>query len=150
MGRTVNLELVCRSVEHARVNAISSSRKCFLFKKLLLYWEGALSQDIHSHSKRLNEPGITYVCCFVFKSPTDPPYISKAKNTGVSVGQKGILSCEASAVPMAEFQWFKEDTRYLGMEYSQLWCRAEGSFLKGRRMIQRKDEAKQEFLQLPS
>ncbi|XP_025213112.1 opioid-binding protein/cell adhesion molecule isoform X8 [Theropithecus gelada] len=40
-----------------------------------------------------------------------PPYISKAKNTGVSVGQKGILSCEASAVPMAEFQWFKEDTR---------------------------------------
>ncbi|OWK17360.1 OPCML [Cervus elaphus hippelaphus] len=42
-----------------------------------------------------------------------PPYISKAKNTGVSVGQKGILSCEASAVPMAEFQWFKEDTRYL-------------------------------------
>ncbi|KAM5222669.1 opioid-binding protein/cell adhesion molecule isoform 3-T3 [Hipposideros larvatus] len=40
-----------------------------------------------------------------------PPYISKAKNTGVSVGQKGILSCEASAVPTAEFQWFKEDTR---------------------------------------
>jgi hypothetical protein len=50
--------------------------------------------------------------CLAFISP-DPPYISKAKNTGVSVGQKGILSCEASAVPMAEFQWFKEDTRYL-------------------------------------
>ena len=45
--------------------------------------------------------------------PTDPPYNSKAKNSGVSVGQKGILSCEASAVPTAEFQWFKEDTRYL-------------------------------------
>ncbi|XP_032328426.1 opioid-binding protein/cell adhesion molecule isoform X2 [Camelus ferus] len=40
-----------------------------------------------------------------------PPYISKAKNTGVSVGQKGMLSCEAPAVPVAEFQWFKEDTR---------------------------------------
>ncbi|KAK1328458.1 hypothetical protein QTO34_012031 [Cnephaeus nilssonii] len=40
-----------------------------------------------------------------------PPYISKAKNMGVSVGQKGILSCEASAVPTAEFQWFREDTR---------------------------------------
>ncbi|NXT12733.1 OBCAM protein, partial [Prunella fulvescens] len=41
----------------------------------------------------------------------DPPYISNAKNTGASVGQKGILQCEASAVPVAEFQWFKEDTR---------------------------------------
>ncbi|NXC14916.1 OBCAM protein, partial [Corythaeola cristata] len=34
-----------------------------------------------------------------------------ASNTGASVGQKGILQCEASAVPVAEFQWFKEDTR---------------------------------------
>lgn len=42
---------------------------------------------------------------------TDPPFISNAKNTGASVGQKGILQCEASAVPVAEFQWFKEDTR---------------------------------------
>ncbi|XP_028931116.1 opioid-binding protein/cell adhesion molecule [Ornithorhynchus anatinus] len=40
-----------------------------------------------------------------------PPYISNAKNTGVSLGQKGILSCEASAVPLADFQWFKEETR---------------------------------------
>ncbi|KAM9031594.1 opioid-binding protein/cell adhesion molecule [Sarcophilus harrisii] len=40
-----------------------------------------------------------------------PPYISNAKNTGVSLGQKGILRCEASAVPLAEFQWFKEETR---------------------------------------
>ncbi|NWT90807.1 OBCAM protein, partial [Lanius ludovicianus] len=40
-----------------------------------------------------------------------PPFISNAKNTGASVGQKGILQCEASAVPVAEFQWFKEDTR---------------------------------------
>lgn len=51
---------------------------------------------------------MTWLCLF----PTDPPYISKAKNVGVSVGQKGILSCEASAVPTAEFQWFREDTRY--------------------------------------
>ncbi|XP_061448576.1 opioid-binding protein/cell adhesion molecule homolog isoform X2 [Rhineura floridana] len=40
-----------------------------------------------------------------------PPSISNAKNTGVSVGQKGTLRCEASAVPVAEFQWFKEETR---------------------------------------
>ncbi|XP_073459450.1 opioid-binding protein/cell adhesion molecule homolog isoform X2 [Aquarana catesbeiana] len=40
-----------------------------------------------------------------------PPYISDARNTGASVGQKGILRCSALAVPLAEFQWYKEDTR---------------------------------------
>lgn len=63
-------------------------------------------------SSSLESLFIFFSCLLAFVS-TDPPYISKAKNTGVSVGQKGILSCEASAVPMAEFQWFKEDTRYL-------------------------------------
>ncbi|NXI57532.1 CEPU1 protein, partial [Chloroceryle aenea] len=43
--------------------------------------------------------------------PTDPPYISDAKSTGVPVGQKGILLCEASAVPSANFQWYKDDKR---------------------------------------
>lgn len=43
----------------------------------------------------------------------DPPYISEAKGTGVPVGQKGTLQCEASAVPSAEFQWFKDDKRYV-------------------------------------
>ncbi|XP_039190471.1 protein CEPU-1 isoform X1 [Crotalus tigris] len=42
-----------------------------------------------------------------------PPYISDTKNTGVPVGQKGILQCEASAVPSAEFQWYKDDKRLL-------------------------------------
>ncbi|XP_009957822.1 PREDICTED: protein CEPU-1-like [Leptosomus discolor] len=40
-----------------------------------------------------------------------PPYISAAKSTGVPVGQKGILLCEASAVPSADFQWYKDDKR---------------------------------------
>ncbi|KAJ7417014.1 Protein CEPU-1 [Willisornis vidua] len=40
-----------------------------------------------------------------------PPYISDAKSTGVPVGQKGILLCEASAVPSANFQWYKDDKR---------------------------------------
>lgn len=44
-------------------------------------------------------------------SPADPPYISDAKSTGVPVGQKGILLCEASAVPSADFQWYKDDKR---------------------------------------
>ncbi|XP_053450987.1 neurotrimin isoform X5 [Nycticebus coucang] len=42
-----------------------------------------------------------------------PPYISEAKGTGVPVGQKGTLQCEASAVPSAEFQWYKGDKRLM-------------------------------------
>uniref|UniRef100_A0A3Q2ZH76 Opioid binding protein/cell adhesion molecule-like n=2 Tax=Kryptolebias marmoratus TaxID=37003 RepID=A0A3Q2ZH76_KRYMA len=40
-----------------------------------------------------------------------PPFISKARSTGTPVGQKGILQCEASAVPKADFEWYKEDRR---------------------------------------
>ncbi|XP_075046701.1 opioid-binding protein/cell adhesion molecule homolog isoform X2 [Mixophyes fleayi] len=40
-----------------------------------------------------------------------PPYISDTINTGASVGQKGTLRCSALAVPLAEFQWYKEETR---------------------------------------
>ena len=41
----------------------------------------------------------------------DPPFISKARGTGTPVGQKGVLQCEASAVPRADFEWYKEDRR---------------------------------------
>ncbi|XP_060912024.1 opioid-binding protein/cell adhesion molecule [Labrus mixtus] len=40
-----------------------------------------------------------------------PPFISKARGTGTSVGQRGVLQCEASAVPRADFEWYKEDRR---------------------------------------
>ncbi|XP_059913150.1 opioid-binding protein/cell adhesion molecule isoform X1 [Gadus macrocephalus] len=40
-----------------------------------------------------------------------PPSISKARTTGTPVGQKGILQCEASAVPRPDFEWYKEDRR---------------------------------------
>ncbi|KAL0994539.1 hypothetical protein UPYG_G00123670 [Umbra pygmaea] len=39
------------------------------------------------------------------------PFISKAKSTGTPVGQKGVLQCEASAVPGADFEWYKEERR---------------------------------------
>ncbi|XP_034148928.1 opioid-binding protein/cell adhesion molecule isoform X2 [Esox lucius] len=39
------------------------------------------------------------------------PFISKARSTGTPVGQKGVLQCEASAVPVADFEWYKEDRR---------------------------------------
>ncbi|KAM9297014.1 opioid-binding protein/cell adhesion molecule homolog [Gastrophryne carolinensis] len=40
-----------------------------------------------------------------------PPYIADARNTGASVGQKGALRCSALAVPLADIQWYKDDTR---------------------------------------
>ncbi|XP_035242336.1 opioid-binding protein/cell adhesion molecule homolog isoform X2 [Anguilla rostrata] len=40
-----------------------------------------------------------------------PPYILNARSTGAPVGHKGILQCEASAVPIADFEWYKEDRR---------------------------------------
>ncbi|XP_030648099.1 opioid-binding protein/cell adhesion molecule [Chanos chanos] len=40
-----------------------------------------------------------------------PPIISKARSTGTPVGQRGVLQCEASAVPLADFEWYKEDRR---------------------------------------
>ncbi|XP_067289564.1 opioid-binding protein/cell adhesion molecule isoform X2 [Pseudorasbora parva] len=42
-----------------------------------------------------------------------PPVISRARSTGTAVGQKGVLWCEASAVPLADFQWFKGERRLL-------------------------------------
>lgn len=49
--------------------------------------------------------------CLTFFSFIDPPFISKARSTGTPVGQKGVLQCEASAVPRADFEWYKEDRR---------------------------------------
>lgn len=48
----------------------------------------------------------------------DPPLISKARGTGTAVGQKGVLQCEASAVPLADFEWYKEDRRQVSSQSS--------------------------------
>ncbi|XP_016422602.1 opioid-binding protein/cell adhesion molecule-like [Sinocyclocheilus rhinocerous] len=42
-----------------------------------------------------------------------PPVISRARSTGTAVGQKGVLWCEVSAVPLADFQWYKGERRLL-------------------------------------
>ncbi|XP_042199895.1 opioid-binding protein/cell adhesion molecule homolog isoform X3 [Callorhinchus milii] len=39
------------------------------------------------------------------------PYMSDGRSVGAAVGQKGILRCEAFAVPLAEFEWYKEEQR---------------------------------------
>ncbi|XP_076130603.1 opioid-binding protein/cell adhesion molecule [Alosa pseudoharengus] len=42
-----------------------------------------------------------------------PPVIARARNTLIGVGQRGMLQCEASAVPLADFEWYKEDRKLL-------------------------------------
>lgn len=91
-----------------------------------------MSKEIHLLAGRLKVP-FTHVMTSLYLFPTDPPYISKAKNMGVSVGQKGILSCEASAVPTAEFQWFREDTRYRENGNRAACAELMEHFLPGRR-----------------
>uniref|UniRef100_A0A7N8XLI7 Opioid binding protein/cell adhesion molecule-like n=1 Tax=Mastacembelus armatus TaxID=205130 RepID=A0A7N8XLI7_9TELE len=63
-------------------------------------YECIASNDISSPDVRTVEVTINY-----------PPFISKARSMGTSVGQKGVLQCEASAVPRADFEWYKEDRR---------------------------------------
>ncbi|XP_052464006.1 opioid-binding protein/cell adhesion molecule-like isoform X1 [Carassius gibelio] len=40
-----------------------------------------------------------------------PPVISRVRSTGTAVGQKGVLWCEVSAVPLADVQWYKGERR---------------------------------------
>nr|XP_046266150.1 opioid-binding protein/cell adhesion molecule [Scatophagus argus] len=63
-------------------------------------YECIASNDISSPDVRTVQVTVNY-----------PPFISKARSTGTPVGQKGILQCEASAVPRADFEWYKEDRR---------------------------------------
>ncbi|XP_070699497.1 opioid-binding protein/cell adhesion molecule [Pempheris klunzingeri] len=63
-------------------------------------YECIASNDILSPDVRTVQVTVNY-----------PPFISKARSTGTPVGQKGILQCEASAVPRADFEWYKEDRR---------------------------------------
>uniref|UniRef100_A0A8C2FYJ1 Neurotrimin n=1 Tax=Cyprinus carpio TaxID=7962 RepID=A0A8C2FYJ1_CYPCA len=40
-----------------------------------------------------------------------PPSVSDGKDVGVTLGQRGVLQCEADAVPEADFEWYRDDRR---------------------------------------
>ncbi|XP_077361949.1 opioid-binding protein/cell adhesion molecule [Festucalex cinctus] len=63
-------------------------------------YECIASNDISTPDVRTVQVAVNY-----------PPLISKARGTGTPVGQKGVLQCEASAVPRADFEWYKEERR---------------------------------------
>ncbi|XP_024921212.1 neurotrimin isoform X2 [Cynoglossus semilaevis] len=39
------------------------------------------------------------------------PTVSEGRDVGVTPGQRGVLECEADAVPEADFEWYKDDRR---------------------------------------
>ncbi|XP_053297800.1 opioid-binding protein/cell adhesion molecule isoform X2 [Pleuronectes platessa] len=63
-------------------------------------YECIASNDISSPDVRTVQVTVNY-----------PPFISNSRSTGTPVGKKGVLQCEASAVPRADFEWYKEDRR---------------------------------------
>ncbi|XP_058484291.1 opioid-binding protein/cell adhesion molecule isoform X2 [Solea solea] len=63
-------------------------------------YECIASNDISSTDVRTVQVTVNY-----------PPFISKARSTSIPVGQRGVLQCEASAVPPPDFEWYKEDRR---------------------------------------
>lgn len=44
---------------------------------------------------------------------TDPPTITESKSNEATTGRQASLKCEASAVPAPDFEWYRDDTRYV-------------------------------------
>uniref|UniRef100_A0A3B1K7U9 Neurotrimin n=1 Tax=Astyanax mexicanus TaxID=7994 RepID=A0A3B1K7U9_ASTMX len=40
-----------------------------------------------------------------------PPTVLEGRDVGVTLGQRGVLQCEADAVPEADFEWYRDDRR---------------------------------------
>ncbi|XP_061596214.1 opioid-binding protein/cell adhesion molecule isoform X1 [Cololabis saira] len=113
-----NVNLMCLAVGRPEANIIwkhHSARGTYKFvtegehleltgvtKEQSGSYECVASNDISNPDVRTVQVTVNY-----------PPLISKARSTGTPVGQKGVLQCEASAVPRADFEWYKEDRRLL-------------------------------------
>ncbi|KAM9729185.1 neurotrimin isoform 2-T3 [Menidia menidia] len=85
--------------------------------------------DLVSDDEFLEIPSIsrqragTYECTAVNDIDTDAqtlditvnyaPAVSEGRDVGVTLGQTGVLECEADAVPEAAFEWYKDDRRIL-------------------------------------
>ncbi|XP_056592241.1 neurotrimin isoform X2 [Triplophysa dalaica] len=40
-----------------------------------------------------------------------PPSVSDGRDVGMTLGQRGVLLCEADAVPQADIEWYRDDRR---------------------------------------
>lgn len=87
------------------------------------------SGDLASEEEILEIPAITrqragtYECTAVNDIGTDiqtvditvnyAPSVSEGRDVGVTLGQRGVLECEADAIPEADFEWYRDDRRIL-------------------------------------
>ncbi|XP_055004546.1 neurotrimin [Boleophthalmus pectinirostris] len=85
------------------------------------------SGDVGSDDEYLEIPSIsrqragTYECTAVNDIETDAqtvditvnyaPTVLEGRDVGVTLGQRGVLECEADAVPEADFEWYKDERR---------------------------------------
>ncbi|XP_030601643.1 neurotrimin isoform X2 [Archocentrus centrarchus] len=104
------------------------------------------SGDLVSDDEYLEIPSIsrqragTYECTAVNDIDTDvqtvditvnyAPSVSEGRDVGVTPGQRGVLECEADAVPEADFEWYKDDRRiFNGFDGMEIVSTGSGSKL---------------------
>lgn len=61
------------------------------------------------NSGALSDSPVNYIAAL----PTDPPTITESKSNEATTGRQASLKCEASAVPAPDFEWYRDDTRYV-------------------------------------
>ncbi|XP_035290016.1 neurotrimin isoform X6 [Anguilla anguilla] len=90
-------------------------------------WKLLSSTGLVSEDEYLEIPSIsrqragTYECTAVNEVSADvqtvvltvnyPPSVTEGRDIGVSLSQRGVLQCEADAVPEADFEWYRDDRR---------------------------------------
>lgn len=80
--------------------------------KLEDYSFHAVLRSDHTFESFLHGNSDCHVNCVPVFS-TDPPTITESKSNEATTGRKASLKCEASAVPAPDFEWYRDDTRYV-------------------------------------
>lgn len=63
----------------------------------------------------------------------DAPTVSEGRDVGVTLGQRGVLECEADAVPEADFEWYRDDRRYQRSRLHTILAKITISYLSSSR-----------------
>lgn len=84
-----------------------------------LCWRSQLNRKWERHLRNLFSDVLDLHCLVVLNTAfclcccllVDAPTVSEGRDVGVTLGQRGVLECEADAVPEADFDWYKDDRR---------------------------------------